>query len=245
MKYISFCSGVEAASLAFRPLGWTPVAFSEIEPFPCAVLKARWPHVPNLGDCRNIHYKEGELYVEQDGNKTKNIKCGHIDLAIGGFPCQSFSQAGQRAGLEGPADLFENTSDCYRKSDPIGWFTKMFPECSVQTMDETFATYSSALMTAGIAAAGVCLTFNMCEWTAFPGRYRRDEGVSSLSDILVRGNVPLKYYLTATACRGIINRGEKRGKALPPELLDALNHQIAVLDAKGEETEDAETEENA
>lgn len=49
MKYASVCSGVEAASLAWMPLGWEAAWFSEIEPFPCAVLKERFPNVPNLG----------------------------------------------------------------------------------------------------------------------------------------------------------------------------------------------------
>jgi site-specific DNA-cytosine methylase len=50
MKYLSVCSGMEAASVAWHPLGWTPVGFSEIEPFPCAILKHRFPNVPNYGD---------------------------------------------------------------------------------------------------------------------------------------------------------------------------------------------------
>jgi DNA (cytosine-5)-methyltransferase 1 len=50
MKYGSVCSGVEAATLAWEPLGWKAQFFSEIEPFPCDVLKERWPNVPNEGD---------------------------------------------------------------------------------------------------------------------------------------------------------------------------------------------------
>ena len=50
MKFLSVCSGIEAASCAWEPLGFTPVAFSEIEPFPCSVLAHRFPSVPNLGD---------------------------------------------------------------------------------------------------------------------------------------------------------------------------------------------------
>ena len=48
--YVSVCSGIEAASVAWEPLGWQPAGFSEIEPFPCAVLAARWPGVRNFGD---------------------------------------------------------------------------------------------------------------------------------------------------------------------------------------------------
>ena len=49
MKYGSVCSGIEAASVAWEPLGFQAQFFSEIEPFPCAVLNHHWPHVPNHG----------------------------------------------------------------------------------------------------------------------------------------------------------------------------------------------------
>lgn len=84
MRYASVCSGVEAASLAWMPLGWEAVWFSEIEPFPCAVLKERFPGVPNLGDMTEI---KGEKYH------------GTVDLLVGGTPCQGFSVAGKQGGL--------------------------------------------------------------------------------------------------------------------------------------------------
>lgn len=87
MKYASVCSGVEAASLAWIPLGWEAVWFSEIEPFPCAVLKDRFPEVSNLGDMTKI---EGEKYH------------GTVDLLVGGTPCQGFSVAGKQGGLDDP-----------------------------------------------------------------------------------------------------------------------------------------------
>ena len=90
MKYASICSGVEAATLAWESLGWEPVFFSEIEKFPCEVLKQRWPHVPNLGDMTKINGKEYH---------------GTVDLLVGGTPCQSFSVAGERAGLAGRSGL--------------------------------------------------------------------------------------------------------------------------------------------
>ena len=85
MKYLSVCSGIEAATVAWHDLGWQPVAFSEIEKFPSEVLKHHYPHVPNLGDMTK--YKEWEL------NEP-------IDILVGGTPCQSFSVAGLRKGLE-------------------------------------------------------------------------------------------------------------------------------------------------
>lgn len=84
MRFLSVCSGIEAASVAWEPLGWEPVAFAEIEPFPSELLKQRWPDVPNLGDFTAI-----------DGTHYK----GKVDVLVGGTPCQGFSIAGLRGGL--------------------------------------------------------------------------------------------------------------------------------------------------
>ena len=86
MRYLSVCSGIEAASAAWQPLGWTPVAFSEIEPFPCSVLAHHHPAVPNWGDMTKF-----EEWPDEP-----------IDLLCGGTPCQSFSVAGLRKGLADP-----------------------------------------------------------------------------------------------------------------------------------------------
>ena len=85
MKYLSVCSGIEAASVAWEPLGWNPVGFSEIEPFPCALLAHRFPGVKNYGDLTQY--------------PSWGIKPGDVDVLIGGTPCQSFSVAGLRGGL--------------------------------------------------------------------------------------------------------------------------------------------------
>ena len=92
MRYVSIFSGIEAASVAWRPLGWEPVAFSEIEPFPSAVLAHRYPDVPNLGDITKIDW-------------SAHDDCLTADLVVGGSPCQSFSIAGRREGLEGASGL--------------------------------------------------------------------------------------------------------------------------------------------
>ena len=84
MRYLSICSGIEAASVAWEPLGWEPVAFSEIEQFPRAVLKHRFPDIPLHGDFTTI---KGDEY-------------GPIGLLCGGTPCQSFSIAGLRKGMD-------------------------------------------------------------------------------------------------------------------------------------------------
>lgn len=87
MKYGSVCSGIEAASKAWEPLGWKPAWFSEIEPFPSAVLANHWPEVTNLGDMTKI---------------AEAVRAGEVeapDILVGGTPCQAFSIAGLREGL--------------------------------------------------------------------------------------------------------------------------------------------------
>ena len=87
MKYGSVCSGIEAASKAWEPLGWKPAWLSEIEPFPSAVLAHHWPEVTNLGDMTKI---------------ADAVRAGEVeapDVLVGGTPCQAFSIAGLREGL--------------------------------------------------------------------------------------------------------------------------------------------------
>lgn len=89
MRYVSLFSGIEAASVAWAHMDWEPVAFAEIEPFPCAVLQERFPDVPNLGDVTKVDWRD---FVD---------RYGAVDLVVGGSPCQSFSIAGNRGGGRG------------------------------------------------------------------------------------------------------------------------------------------------
>lgn len=108
MKYVSLFSGIEAATVAWEPLGWEPLAFSEIDAFPCAVLAERFPGVPNLGDITKIDWK-------------KAVKAyGKPDLVVGGSPCQSFSLAGGRTGLDGASGLMWEYVRAVRDVKP-GW----------------------------------------------------------------------------------------------------------------------------
>jgi DNA (cytosine-5)-methyltransferase 1 len=88
VRYLSVCSGIEAASVAWEPLGWTPVAFAEIEKFPSKVLAHHYPRVANLGDMTKF--------------REWDIERGAVDVLVGGTPCQSFSVAGLRKGLDDP-----------------------------------------------------------------------------------------------------------------------------------------------
>jgi DNA (cytosine-5)-methyltransferase 1 len=86
VKYLSVCSGIEAATAAWHPLGWEAFAYSEIEAFPAAVLAHHYPNTPNFGDM----------------TKFQEWPDATIDLLVGGTPCQSFSVAGLRKGLADP-----------------------------------------------------------------------------------------------------------------------------------------------
>ena len=82
MTYLSVCSGIEAATVAWEPLGFKPIGFAEIEPFPCELLKQKYPNVKNYGDI----------------TQYENWNIGQFDILVGGTPCQSFSIAGKRGG---------------------------------------------------------------------------------------------------------------------------------------------------
>lgn len=90
MQYGSVCSGIEAASVAWHPLGWRAAWFAEIEKFPAAVLAHHYPNTQNLGDMTQI---------------ARQVLTGAVsapDVLVGGTPCQAFSVAGMRAGLADP-----------------------------------------------------------------------------------------------------------------------------------------------
>jgi DNA (cytosine-5)-methyltransferase 1 len=86
MRYLSICSGIEAATVAWHHMGWQPVGFAEIEKFPSQVLAHHYPGTPNFGDLTK--------------HEEWNIESGAVDLLVGGTPCQAFSVAGLRRGMD-------------------------------------------------------------------------------------------------------------------------------------------------
>ena len=87
IRYISLFSGIEAATVAWHQLGWKPIAYAEVEPFPKNVLKHHYPNVPDLGDVTKVDWTQYHHAA---------------DVVVGGSPCQAFSIAGLRKALDDP-----------------------------------------------------------------------------------------------------------------------------------------------
>lgn len=172
MRYLSVCSGIEAATQAWHPLGWEPVAFSEIEPFPCKVLAHYYPNVPNLGDMTK--FKEWPEYA-------------NVDVLVGGTPCQSFSVAGLRKGLDDPRGNLMLTylaiADKYRPKY-IVW--ENVPGVLSSNGGKDFGTFLAGLGELGFGFAYRVLDAQYCRTHehagAVPQRRRRVFVVGCLGD---------------------------------------------------------------
>lgn len=165
MSYISVCSGIEAATVAWNGLGWQPLAFAEIEPFPSAVLEHHYPDVPNFGDFTTI----------QESNIDHTV-----DLIVGGTPCQSFSVAGKRSGLDDPRGnlTLEFVRLCNRiRSTWILW--ENVPGVLSIDSGRTFATILQALGQCGYQCAWRILD---AQYFGVPQRRRRLFLVGHLGD---------------------------------------------------------------
>lgn len=137
MRYLSLYSGIEAASVAWEPLGWTPLAFSEFDRAPSAVLAHRFPGVPNLGDVTAVDWE------------AWRAEHGRPDVMIAGSPCQAFSVAGKRRSLEdarGNLALF--TAELVRYLDPRVFIFENVPGV-LSTTDNAFGCFLGEIVGAG------------------------------------------------------------------------------------------------
>lgn len=208
VKYISLFSGIEAATVAWQPLGWEPLAFSEIDPFPSTVLQHHYPDIPNLGDITKIDWSP---YV------------GAADIVVGGSPCQSFSVAGKREGLAGASGLMFEYIRAVRELRPRWFVWENVPGAFTSERGEAYRQLLSEM-----DALGYGLAWRVLD-AQFFGVAQRRERVSLLE--VLEPCVARKYFLSAKACRGIISRADRRGKPLPKRLRNALEKQIMILDA--------------
>ena len=164
MQYLSVCSGIEAATVAWHDLGWTPVAFSEIEPFPSAVLAHHYPDVPTVGDM----------------TKFKEWNLEPIDLLVGGTPCQSFSVAGLRKGLDDPRGNLMLTFLAIAERERPKWIVwENVPGVLSSNGGRDFGTFLAALGELGYGWAYRVLD---AQWFGVAQRRRRVFVVGCLGD---------------------------------------------------------------
>lgn len=169
MKYASVCSGVEAASLAWMPLGWEAAWFSEIEPFPCAVLKERFPNVPNLGDMTKIEVENLENGDQRfrNANGADVFVPGGVDLLVGGTPCQGFSVAGKQGGLDDERSVLCLTFTRLLESMRPQWFVwENVPGVFSTNGGEDFKAFLREIDEIGYS----------CAWRVLDAQYVRVDG---------------------------------------------------------------------
>jgi DNA (cytosine-5)-methyltransferase 1 len=165
MRYLSICSGIEAATEAWHPLKWKPVAFAENEKFASAVLEYHYPKVPNLGDV--TRYTEWKPYEK-------------IDLLVGGTPCQSFSIAGFRKGLEDPRGNLMLTYIKIAQSYRPRWIVwENVPGVLSSKSGRDFGTFLGAL---GDLGYGFAFRVLDARWFGVPQRRKRVFVVGCLGD---------------------------------------------------------------
>lgn len=165
MKYLSICSGIEAATVAWHPLGWTPLAFAEIDRFPSAVLAHHYPEVPNLGDFTQI--------------QASDLRSAP-DILVGGPPCQDFSVAGLRAGLCGArGQLTIEFARLAERLRPRWLVWENVPGVLSADRGRAFGTFLGALGQIGYGFAYRVLD---AQWFGVPQRRRRVFVVGHLGD---------------------------------------------------------------
>lgn len=204
MKLMSLFDGSGGFPLAASLCGIEPVYAAEVEPYPIAVTKNRFPKMKHLGDVSKV--KGGEIEP--------------VDIITFGSPCQDMSIAGKRAGLK-HADMGDD------ETTRSGLFLEAI-RIIKEMREATNGVYPRYAIWENVPGA---FSSNRGEdfrtvLEEFIRVKEKDAVESTLSQIL-EANVPKKYYLSAKACEGILRRAERRGKELPPMLKTALEQQSA------------------
>ena len=231
MKLGSLFDGSGGFPLAGTMCGITPAWASEIEPYPIAVTKARFPNMKHLGDITKI-----------DGAKIEPV-----DVVTFGSPCQDLSVAGKQKGLAGERSglfleairiikemrtatngkyptfiIWENVPGAYSSNKGEDFRTVLQEVASMLYLDlQTVGLAQEPLWVEDFQSLGE-------RWTRNIGEYPNVVKESSLSQIL-EADVPEKYFLSATACEGVLRRAKRRGKKLPKILENALRKQVLTF----------------
>lgn len=195
IRYISLCAGIEAFSCAVHGIDdFVPVAFSEIEPFPCAVLAHHYPDVPNIGDMTKI-----------DGRKY----AGTTELVVGGTPCQDFSIAGTRKGLDGErSGLAYHFVRLVSEIEPRWVLWENVPGAFTTNGGRDFARFTAALAGCGYHLAWRVLD---AQYFGVPQRRRRIFLVGHSGGWQCAAEV---LFELASLC-GYLAPGGKAGKGAP------------------------------
>ena len=172
-RQATVCSGIEGMTVALKGLPWAAVFFSEIEPFPCAVLKHHYPNIPNLGDMTAI---KGANYANQ------------IDVLAGGTPCQAFSLAGHRGGLQDPRGRLMLAFVGLARDARVPWLVwENVPGVLSQDRGHAFAVFLTLLTghpiepptqgwkTFGLATPATPEDYGVC-WRVLDAQYARVDG---------------------------------------------------------------------
>ena len=191
MKFLSVCSGIEAASVAWHDLGFECVGVSEIDKFPSEVLKHHYPSVPNLGDMNN--YKEWKDDLAPD-------------LLVGGTPCQSFSIAGMRKGMDDPRGNLALTYVRIAEKYKPQWFIwENVPGVLSSNGGKDFSSFVTAMADIGY---GIAYRVLDAQFFGVPQRRRRVFVVGYLGD----WRPAVSVLFESTSVFGHTAKGRKKGK---------------------------------
>jgi site-specific DNA-cytosine methylase len=198
-------AGIAGFDEGFRRSGWETVWQSEIEPFCRAVLRSKFPEAHLLGDIRSIALRPA-------------------------FPARmSRSRAKEQDLPAHVQDSFTSLRESLSRFDPLGFCSRMFPDFSVLTREETLQKSSAfSWSSAGMGFRGASLTASFSESP-------RDAAVSTLSDVL-ESHAPQRFFLSPKAAQGILRRAKKRGRTLPRRLQEALESLATRQAADGKTT---------
>ena len=216
VNYLSVCSGIEAATVAWHDMGWNPVGFSEIEKFPSQVLKHHYPDVPNFGDM----------------TKYKEWKIDSVGLLVGGTPCQSFSVAGLRKGLSDPrgnlALTYVGILDHFRPK----WFIwENVPGVLSSGQGRDFAAFLTAL---GIIGYGWSYRVLDAQYFGVAQRRRRVFVVGCLGD----WRPTAKVLFESESLRRNIKKGREKGEKFTSNVKTSIAYENHPSDSRVKEMGD-------
>jgi hypothetical protein len=208
LRFGSVCSGIDAASVAWEPLGWQASFFSEIDKFPRAVLAHHFQKFRCMATSQRLKQaitSQLTFLSEEPPASPSRLPEGVSDWMT-------------RAATS-PSSIALWLAACA----PAGSFGRMSPASCHRTEDGILVPSSGSWANAGMGGPTECSTLNMSEWTALPAQFPSDDGVCSLLDILETGDVPQRHFLSPKVCGSILRRADDQGADLPCELKSSLN----------------------